>query len=266
MQDLGLDISRLVPWFPHEQDSPYILIRVSEECTANWADVLGIPIRRCYVDDSLLDVHSERTGLPKAELLAAKLPDRGSTMAGDFGEILVFLYHAAREHPASLVGPKKWRLKQDRTKPVPYSDVLHFILPSWPQSSDRDRILCSEVKTKSTAGDSSPITAAIKDCKKDRTRRLAKTLVWLKERALYEDLGTTTVAHLERFIKATDHPPAQKQFHAVAVVCSSLVDEELTEAPDEVPVDYTVVVVAVPNLKERYEAVFDVVRATVADS
>ena len=75
-------------------------------------------------------------------------------MAGDFGEILVMLYHAALEQPTEILGPKKWRLKQDRTKPAPYSDVVHFVVPSWPQSSDQDRILCSEVKTKSTAGNS----------------------------------------------------------------------------------------------------------------
>jgi hypothetical protein len=186
-------------------------------------------------------------------------------MAGDFGEILVFLYHAAVEPGVELIGPKKWRLKQDRTKPAPYSDVVHFVLPHWPTPSTDDRILCSEVKTKSTNGDSTPIRAAITDCLKDRTSRLAKTLVWLKERALHEELGSTTVAHLERFTKATDYPLAQKQFRAVALICASLVDEELAEAPEEEPNDHTVVVIAVPNLKQRYEEVFDAVHATVAE-
>lgn len=266
MNDLGLDISQLLPWFTHEQESPYVLIRVLEEHAATWADVLGIPVRRCYVSDELLDEHAVRTARPKGELLAAKLPDRGATMAGDFGEILVLFYHAAQEHPSVVIGPKKWRLKQDRRKPISYSDVIHFILPSWPNPSARDCILCSEVKTKSTSGNWSPITDAIKDCEKDRTSRLAKTLAWLKERALYEDLGSISVPHLERFIKATDYPPAQKRFHAVAVVCSSLVQNELSKAPDEAPVDYNIVVIAVPNLKQHYEAVFDAVLTTVAET
>lgn len=121
------------------------------------------------------------------------------------------------------------------------------------------------MKTKSTNGDSTPISSAIADCEKDRTSRLAKTLVWLKERALHEDLGSTTVAHLERFTKATDHPEAQKQFRAVAVVCASLVDDELADAPEEEPTDHTVVVIAVPDLKQRYEDVFYAVHATVAE-
>jgi hypothetical protein len=89
--------------------------------------------------------------------------------------------------------------------------------------------------------------------------------VWLKERAILDDLGTTSIAHVDRFIEATDHPPAQKQFRAVAVLCTSLLDEELESAPELAPTDYTVFVVAVPDLKRRYEALFDAVQASVTD-
>ncbi len=263
MRDLGIDAATILPWFADERQSPYVLIRVSDLHVSTWADVLGAPVRRCYIEDALLDQRSQITGLPKSDLVAAKLPDRGSTMAGDFGEILVFLYHAAVEAGVDLIGPKKWRLKQDRTKPAPYSDVVHFVLPLWPESSANDRILCSEVKTKATNGDSTPIRSAIADCEKDRISRLAKTLVWLKERALHEDLGTTTIAHLERFLKATDHPEAQKQFRAVAVVCANLVDDELADAPEEESTNCTVVVIAVPDLKQVYADVFDAVHASV---
>jgi hypothetical protein len=264
VRDLGVDNEVFAPWFAEEHSSPYVLIRVSDAYASAWADVLGLPVRRCYIDDVVLDEQAVRTGRPKSELVAAKLPDRGSTMAGDFGEILVFLYHATTEPTSDVIGPKKWRLKQDRTKPAPYSDVVHFIVPTWPHPSDQDRILCSEVKTKSTAGEFCPVTDAIADCEKDRTSRLAKTLAWLKERALFEDLGTTTVAHLERFIKAIDHPPAQKCFRAVAVVCTSLVEGELEGAPEEEPTDHTVVVIAVPKLKQRYQDVFNAAHATAA--
>ncbi len=266
MIELGVDISCLLPWFSHEQNEPYVLIRVSTEQAASWADALGVPLRRCYITDDALEENSQRTGRPKSELVAAKLPNPGSTMAGDFGEILVYLYHAAHEHPTAVIGPKKWRLKQDRTKPAPYSDVVHLVVPFWPQSSENDLLLCSEVKTKSTNGDSSPITAAIADCEKDRTSRLAKTLVWLRERALGEDLGSTTIGHLERFIDATDHPPAQKHFRAVAVICSTLVDAELADASDRVPDDHAVVIISVPDLKEIYEGVFNAALASTAES
>lgn len=263
MIELGLDFSHLLPWFKHEQEVPYVLVRVSAEQTKSWGDMLGVPIRRCYVADNELESNAQRTGRPKSELVSAKLPDPGSTMAGDFGEILVYLYQAVQEHPTAIIAPKKWRLKQDRTKPAPYSDVVQFVLPSWPQPTEYDLLLCSEVKTKSTQGSSAPIVAAIADCKKDRTSRLAKTLVWLRDQALGQSLGSTTIEHLDRFINATDHPPAQRHFRAVAVVCSSLIDNELAFAPEEASADYTVVVISVPDLKLIYETVFSAVHATV---
>jgi hypothetical protein len=41
-------------------------------------------------------------------------------------------------------------------------------------------------------------------------------------------------------------------------------DDELEDAPDEEPTDHIVVVIAVPELKQRYEEVFDAVYTTVA--
>jgi hypothetical protein len=255
--DLGFDFARAAPWFPHDQEQPYVLVRVSDEHSKSWADTIGLAVRRCYVSDSIVTAKAKQHGVDKTEIIAARMPDAGATMAGDFGEILVYLYQSAKELPVEAVGPKKWRLKQDRTKPAPHSDVVHFVLPSWPTPSDNDVLLCSEVKTKSTDGDSTPIQSAIDDSAKDRTSRLARTLVWLKERALLEPLGDIEIAHLDRFIKATDHPPATKRFRAVAVICHSLVDEELKSAPTTASPEYTVVVIAVPDLKSIYSAVFD---------
>ena len=42
-------------------------------------------------------------------------------------------------------------------------------------------------------------------------------------------------------------------------------DDELSDAPEEEPTHHTVVVIAVPDLKQRYEDVFDAVHATVAE-
>jgi hypothetical protein len=263
MNELGFDIRQALPWFPHEQEAPYVLVRVSDEHARAWADVLGVPVRRCYVTDALLETRSKELGMPKSRILAAKLPDPGATMAGDFGEILVYFYQAAMEHPQVALGPKKWRLKQDRTKPVPMSDVIHFVLPSWPRASERDVLLCSEVKMKSTKSKYSPIKAAIEDSAKDRTSRLGRTLAWLEERALSENLGDVKIEHLDRFLHATDYPPATKRFRAVAVVCASLVDGELRDAPAETPAGYSVVVIVVPELHRTYNEVFGAARQSV---
>jgi hypothetical protein len=265
MRDLALDIGDLRPSFQREADSPFVLVRVPEEEADAWVQALTDGIRRCYAADESLSTRAAEIGLTRGEVLASLLPDRGAVMAGDFGEILVFIYGGVAENPSDVIGPKKWRLKQDRLKPAPYSDVVQFVVPTWPTPSDQDCIFCSEVKTKSTGGDSTPIASAIADCEKDRIGRLAKTLVWLRERAISVDLGTTSIAHLDRFIEAIDHPPAQKHFNAVAVLCTSLLEAELESAPEVEPADYTVLVLAVPDLKRRYEALFDAVSASVVD-
>ena len=257
MDELGIDIGQIISWFPHVQDAPYVLVRVSEDQVRIWSDALGVPVRRCYITDAILEDRAAKLNVPKAEVLAAKLPDPGATMAGDFGEILVYFYQASKEYPHVAFGPKKWRLKQDRTKPAPLSDVIHFVLPSWPTPSEQDLLLCSEVKTKSTNGASTPIKAAIEDSVKDRTGRLVRTLVWLKERALAEDIGNMTIAHLDRFIKASDHPRATKRFRAVAVICDSLVEQELSDAPVTLPKGYSVVVISVPDLKKTYTRIYE---------
>ena len=263
MDDLEFNIQQLADWFTNERELPYVLVRVSAEHVRLWPDALSVPVRRCYVTDSVLDLRAAKLNKSKSEILSARLPDAGSTMAGDFGEILVYLYLATRETPRIAFGPKKWRLKQDRTKPAPHSDVLHFLLPTWPTPSAEDVLLCSEVKTKSTAGNTTPVLSAIEDCAKDRTSRLARTLVWLRERALGEDLGDVTIAHLDRFINAIDYPRFARRFHAVAVICSSLLDTELASVPAESPADYKIIVIAIPGLHGTYTSVFEEVRKSL---
>jgi len=85
-------------------------------------------------------------------------------------------------------------------------------------------------------------------------------LIWLRERALLEPLGDIQLAHLDRFINATEYPTAQKRFRAVAVICASLVEEELIDAPTLTSPDYTVVVIAVPDLRNIYSSIFESAR------
>jgi len=265
MDDLNFQIEQILPWFTHEHEAPYVLVRVTADHANAWAQTLGIAVRRCYITDELLQSRAEALGVSREDILASKLPDAGSTMSGDFGEIIVYFYQSAKEHPNTTFGPKKWRLKQDRTKPAPLSDVVHFHLPQWPTATANDAILCSEVKTKSTDSNFNPIARAIEDCAKDRTSRLAKTLLWLRARAMGETLGDVEIAHLNRFINATDFPTAQKRFRAVAVVCANLLEGELPNAPQVISPDYTVVIISVPQLQQTYTAMFDAVRASATD-
>jgi hypothetical protein len=200
MDELGFDFANAVAWFQHDQEQPYALVKVSAESVAQIIATMGIPLRRCYITDDALTQAALQHGVPQADVVRAKLPDPGSTMSGDFGEVLVYFYQAAKELPASAIGPKKWRLKQDRTKPAPKSDVVHFVMPNRPNASAADAVLCSEVKAKATAGATAPIAEAITDCRKDRVSRLASTLVWLRERAMTENLGDVDIPLLNRFV------------------------------------------------------------------
>ncbi|HEY5779102.1 MAG TPA: Hachiman antiphage defense system protein HamA [Chthoniobacterales bacterium] len=269
MQELGIEAAQVIAWFPHEIEAHHVLVRVTPEHAGTWAAALVHAVRRCYVSDEAVQLRAQQleaeiqgtVEFRQAQVVNSKLPDAGATMAGDFGEILIYFYQAARALPRTAFGPKRWRLKQDRTKPAPCSDVVHFILPTWPAPSDQDEILCAEVKMKSTDGGSSPIEDTIVDCAKDRTSRLSRTLQWLKERALAEPLGVVQLAHLNRFINTTDNPPATKRFRAVAVISSNLLDAELLKVPEQASPEYTLVVVAVPNLHAVYNAVYNAVKA-----
>ncbi|MBB1060587.1 Hachiman antiphage defense system protein HamA [Marilutibacter spongiae] len=264
MDELGFDFEDAVAWFPHEQDQPYVLVRVSDQNVAELAAAMGVPLRRCYITDAAIEQAVQQHGVTRADVVRSVLPDAGSTMSGDFGEVLGYFYQAARELPATAIGPKKWRLKQDRTKPAPKSDVVHFVMPNRPHASEADVILCSEVKAKATNGASQPIANAIADCKKDRISRLANTLVWLRDRAVTTNLGDVDIPLLNRFIDAVDSPAASKRFRAVAVISNALLDDELVSAPTEADSEYTLVVIGVPNLHATYTAVYAAAIESVA--
>lgn len=263
MSDLGLEFRDTVAWFPTETHPTHLFIRVTEEQAKAWPAELALAMRRCYITDTVVDTQAAKNTLPPTSVIAAGLPDPGATMAGDFGEILVYFLQGAGVLPKSAIGLKKWRLKQDRLKPAPYSDVVHLVLPTWPSPSTGDALLCSEVKTKSTDGDSEPIKSAIEDCEKDRTTRLAKTLLWLRDRAITGSAEGASIAQLNRFIEAAGLPAAEKKFQAVSVVCESLVDGELADIPAQASSEFTVVVVAVPDLKNTYTAVFNAAKLAV---
>jgi hypothetical protein len=211
MQDIGLDVVEAARWFVIDPHGGTYLVRVSPDVAAQWPAAFARAIRRCYLTDATLRDRAQATGMPPTALIAARLPDPGSVMSGDFGEIIAYVYHAVSAQPTTAFGPKKWRLKQDRRKPAPHSDVIHFVLPEWPDASAADVLICSEVKTKATDGVFDPIGDAIIGRNKDRTSRLTTTLVWLRERALMESLGNVQLEHIQRFIDSIDHPSYVKK-------------------------------------------------------
>ena len=266
MNELGLQRHVVSPWFAVQPGQQYTLVSVTPAHTATWGAVLRDAFRRAYISDQLLDQRAEATQNTRAAILAAKLPDPGAVMSGDFGEIVGYIYLAAREQGSTPIGPKRWRLKQDRTKPAPFSDVVQFILPEWPQATGADRLVCAEVKAKATASDFRPIAKAIEGSQLDSTSRLIRTIVWLRERALLgDDIGAVTLPQLQRFIDATDFPAYTRQFHAIAVICTNLLQHELaTIVPNMIPENCALVVVSIPNLRDTYTSVYQAVHDSVS--
>lgn len=265
VNDLGLEIDTVVPWFAVEPQAGYTRVAVAAEYTTTWDDILRDAVRRCYISDEQLAERAHVANITPAEIVAALLPDPGSIMSGDFGEIVGYIYLASREAATAVIGPKRWRLKYARTHSAPGSDVIQLILPQWPQPSDQDRLVCAEVKAKATAGNFAPIAAAIDGSQRDRTSRLSRTLVWLRERSLFQDIGTVTIAQLNRFINATEFPPHIRQYHAIVVICSNLVGAELaTLVPANIPAGCALAVISVPNLQNTYTTVFEAVHQSVA--
>lgn len=264
MQNLDIDLTLAKALFVSVQDDPYVMIEVSDEAALELVKILPSPFRQLYVSDDELDRVHLSSQIPKNDLVKLKLPDPGATMSGDFGEMLTAVMQGALAHPLEIIDSKKWRYKQDRTKPAPKSDVVQFVLPAWPDSSEHDKLLCTEVKAKALKGPSNPVKSAIADSKKDENGRLASTLSWLRERAIFREEEKEMVSRLERFIKADAHPEAAHEYSAVAVISADLVPDETSAITKRIIGDTVLIIVSVPNLKEIYSAVFDAIAETVA--
>ena len=265
MIELGIAVPTVQGWIETDDSLPIKVWVVSDAAARELPRLLAEPVRRCYItDEGLLSrceaLLAEQGGNIEdwqAQLLDALLPPAGSTMAGDFGEILAFVVLASFLLDGRAIGAKKWRLKQDSAKPAPYTDMVQFLLPKWPEASEEDVILSAEVKAKATPSDAyRPVELALAGCHNDRISRLTRTLIWLRQRELSAPLGSITLAQLDRFLKPDMHPPALKHYRAVVVVCSSLWEGEkaVAKLEDEPPCE--LVVLIVPSLKGAYTDTF----------
>src|SRR4051812_39566468 len=99
MEDCGLGLTNVSDWLRASHETPFVLIKVRPEDVATWIELFGPAFRRCYITDDNLEKRSAELGISKRDVVVATLPDPGSIMAGDFGEILVYFYLAAKAMP-----------------------------------------------------------------------------------------------------------------------------------------------------------------------
>ena len=254
--DLSLPWDAVAAWFDQLDDGGYTRVQVSRTTTETWSSLLALALRRCYVRDDVLRARVLSNQLSVQEVLAAFLPNVASTRSGDFGEVIVYLYLSARALPRTFIGPKKWRHKTNPDAPMHGSDVVLFHFSNWPLPSGEDVLVCAEVKSKATQGAHRPAVDAVRDLDKDRTSRLAKTLTWMKRRAIITGLDDIHVAHIERFERAIEHPAAKREFVAACLYCDSLVDADLSGTALFSTSDVELVVISVPDLRGAYTEIF----------
>lgn len=216
----------------------------------------------CYASKTHIKNRARSTGKSAREIIANRLPDPGSVMSGDFGEITTMFFLASERVEATLP-VKKWHYKQDRTKAAPLTDVIIIYRADADKPTKDDFVICAETKQKATASAFDPISQAVEGFRKDSTGRLARTLTWLREKAIDQE-APERIALIERFTSelATEYG---KFFKAVAVVDRSLLNDELTRQVDLPKQDtsFEVIVLGISDLKTLYERVFQRAQAEI---
>ena len=177
-------------------------------------------------------------------------------MSGDFGEVLT-LFYLGGERSEEVKHVKKWRFKQDRKKPAPHSDVIVLFREYSDRPSENDFVICAESKAKATGSPSEPIKNSIKGYESDKTGRLARTLVWLKEKEI--DHGNAdSLEFIKRFTDDILNVEFSKKYRAVAIIDRDYLDEELLRSLN-IPTqndEFEIIVLGIKNLKDLYEQSF----------
>lgn len=218
----------------------------------------------CYTTKKHAKNRAKVTGLSACEFIATKLPDPGSVMSGDFGEILTLLFLSS-ERVEKTVKVNKWRYKENRLKAAPLSDVILLHRKDDGMPSNQDFVICAEAKQKSTKSKNFfPIEKSIEGFEQDKTGRLARTLTWLREKAIDQE-EPEKIKFIDRFTSGHLTVEYKKHFKAVAIVDRNLLDDELIRQLKLPPQDesFEVIVLGIDKLKTLYEIVYARAQAEV---
>jgi len=247
-------------WFSdHQKPDSSIEVRahvLDEDKSSHLEDFMVNEIPNCYIKKNELSARINETGLSASEILQNKLPDTGNVMSGDFGEILT-LFYLGSERREALKTIKKWRFKQDRKKATPHSDVIILYRKYSDRASKMDYVICAESKAKATGSNSEPIENSIKGYEADKTGRMARTLVWLKEKAIDHE-NKNSISFIKRFTDDHLKTGFNKKYRAVAIIDRNYLDNELIKSLD-LPAqndEFEIIVLGINNLKDLYEQSF----------
>lgn len=234
---------------------------LNSEDIASFLKKLPSLFRDCYVSDEKIDELAKAdSSLSKETIIKTYLPDLGNIQSGDFGEIISYHLIKEKDLPLKLDGFYKWRFKIDKNKPTPLADLVLLHIDNDTIPSENDYIISAEVKTRATNQGNDTFSNAVKEAlegvKIDRISRLAKTLVWMKDKSIQHSMLDLR-KKLERFINATDAIYGKK-FNAVLVIDDQYTDGKMDtstiiENQDD---DTEIIIFCFPNLKNIYEEVY----------
>lgn len=207
--------------FRHEND---------ETVLSEWAK----HFRGHYCREEEIDFLREDYGYSRAEYLSKiKLPDKSerlgpSTMAGDFGEILVsdFLqYILSYWVPRTRYGNKT--VRNESTKGC---DIIGFKIMDESQESLEDTLAIFEAKTQFSGNKSKPrLQDAVNDSSKDQARR-GESLNAIKQR-LFAENQIEKAKRIGRFQNPEDRPYKEVN-GAVAIFNTEIFDQEIIQGTD----------------------------------
>jgi hypothetical protein len=195
-----------------------------------------------------------KNGISEGEFLEQYvLPDIGNIKSGDFGEMLSYFF--ITEHYTDkgfvLFCPRKWLWKEDRNKSTPYTDVVGFYREDKTNPSENDFIVSVESKMKATKSDKHRIQDAIDGANKDKLTRLAKTLVWLKEKYARNGDEKNRI-FIERYVDPVGIGTYNKIYKAFAILERIFENAEITQLIKDKD-GITIIVITMKNLKDIYE-------------
>src|SRR4030095_8778859 len=175
----------ILPHFQRQNYAGFILYRLNPSEWIDFVNKLTTDTRLCYIDNSNLHTLCQKRKVPPGDFLDKYiLPLKPTIQSGDFGEILSYfiVIENHKKKGIHLVGPRKWRWKEDRNKPSPGSDSILFSMQNSNKPSPQDHLVSIESKMKSVASKKCRIQEAIDGAAKDKLTRLVKSLIWLEEK------------------------------------------------------------------------------------
>ena len=251
----------------HFQEVPndnFIVFLLKDSEWSNLLEKLPTNYKDCFISENELITRMVEFGTTREQELIEKIPSEWKIKAWDFWEILAYYFFNEKYSWDNLHWPKKWRWKESKDTPAPYSDVV-FFKPINSVPAEDDILISIESKVKSTYSSSySPIQNAIDWAKKDHISRLAKSLPWLKEKYKQELIKDPDNAHLyrnlvnslNRYIESETYWKYIKYVKAIAFIDTDFLTWE-TDKPITLPTPVIewleVYVIWINNLKDLYE-------------